>query len=179
MTTHPTKKPRMPALEVRRIFDYDPDKGLLLWRERGFGRRVGSAACSWPGRHGYLYITLTVKTPRRHYLVAHLVWAWMHGRWPTGQIDHINRDKADNRLCNLRETTQSRNMVNKSPLKSSRSQRNGVKLDMRNGRYYPYLWVGNRNIYMGGYATADEAYEVRMAAEIAYYGEALSQKKDV
>lgn len=125
-----------------------------------------------------MYITCTRDRQRRHYLVHHLVWAWIYGRWPVGQIDHINRNKADYRPCNLRETTKNRNMVNKAPLKSSRSQRKGVNLDLRNGRYYAYLATRKKTIYLGGYATADEAYAARLAAEKEFYGEVLSEEKE-
>jgi HNH endonuclease len=49
------------------------------------------------------------------YRAGRLAWLYMTGEWPKNQIDHINRDKADNRFCNLRDVTQTENMRNKAP----------------------------------------------------------------
>lgn len=169
-------KQRVPAETIRDLLWCDMSTGALFWRKGGPGRRVGKKIYVWPGRHGYLYFTLTNKLHgRRHYLVHHLVWAILHAKWPSLTIDHINRNKADNRPANLREVPLARNIVNKGVLKHSRSQRKGVKLDLRNGRYYAYLATRSRTIYLGGYATADEAYAVRLEAEKRFYGESLSE----
>lgn len=166
-----TKRPRMPAEMVAHVYDCDIERGTLTWRNPGHKRCAAGTPINTMIAKGYVYH----QRFNKRYLVQHLVWAWAHGRWPQGTIDHINRDKSDNRLANLREVPLGRNIVNKPVLRHSRSQRKGVKLDMRNGRYYAYLATRNKTIYLGGYATADEAYAARLAAEKEYYGEVLSE----
>jgi hypothetical protein len=100
------------AENVRDIFDYCPDEGGLLWRPRQgpvnwntrfAGKRVGCV-----NQYGYRQLTYL----RKNYSEHRVVWLWHRGSWPTQMIDHINRDRVDNRIENLRDVDAFTNRTN-------------------------------------------------------------------
>lgn len=98
--------------EVRQIFKYDPCTGELFRK----GKRVGS-----PHSLGYLKIKVKGKT----YFAHRLAYLYYHGYLPD-QIDHMNRVKTDNRICNLRAVEYDRNNANREIMKSNTSGFKGV-----------------------------------------------------
>jgi hypothetical protein len=55
--------------------------------------------------NGHIQITINKKL----YLAHRCAWLWFYGEWPEHDIDHINGDRSDNRLINLRKATRSQN----------------------------------------------------------------------
>jgi hypothetical protein len=86
---------------------------------------------------------------------------------PEFQVDHINRNKLDNRRANLRPCTPQQNMQNKS-LVSAKSGFKGVTPDR--GKWKAYIEVGGRHINLGRYDTPEEAAYARDAASKAHEG---------
>lgn len=100
---------------------------------------------------------------------------WMHrlvaercGLDLNGDIDHINRDKLDNRRCNLRSAIRSQNQVNSITVRGSSKVR-GVTV--RKGGFEARIGVDGEVICLGTYATVERALEVYRLAAIRYYGE--------
>lgn len=107
---------------------------------------------------------------------AHRI-AWMlhYGTEPSGYIDHINRDRSDNRISNLRLCTHSENMCN-GPRRSNNTS--GVKgVSKESHRYYrakpwrAFISVGRKRINIGRFATKDEAAAAVTNARHRYHGE--------
>lgn len=97
---------------------YDAETGVFAWAVAGRGIRVGAKAGAKTSE-GYWQIKLGFKVYRAH----RLAWFLVHGVWPDGAIDHINGDRLDNRIANLRIASHSVNMQNK-------------RVAMANGRMY-------------------------------------------
>jgi len=104
-------------------------------------------------------------------LNAHtVIWAIVHGRWPEHQIDHINRDPSDNRICNLRDVPGVVNLRNSSLYQSNKSGHCGVYWSKSRDR-----WVASINdddgkqVYLGSFQSLDEAARARKSAE-RFYG---------
>lgn len=94
---------------VKELFDYDPETGFLVWRvNRGVlltkGLRAGGSSV-----RGARKVCVSQIRFKEH----HIVWLWVYGYIPENDIDHINRDPSDNRLCNLREVSRTCNSRNR------------------------------------------------------------------
>lgn len=123
----PAKNPLPPASELRQLFDYDPISGVVTYRARGAEHfthiaerirapNVAAWNTRWAGRpagtivgSGYMHVTI-----KSHPVSIHrLIWAYVHGYWPTNDIDHINGVRTDNRIVNLREVSRAVNLRNR------------------------------------------------------------------
>lgn len=145
--------------ELRAKFEYDPLTGHLMRN----GKSVGT-------RHSLGY--LKVKINKRTYFVHRLIFLYCHGRWPI-RIDHKNRDKTDNRLCNLHECSHELNNANRGIMRSNTSGFKGVHLVSATGRWRAQ--VGYEVI--GHYSTREEAASAYDAVAVERYGEnALTNK---
>lgn len=153
--TRKTKRTETLTADVlRRTFEYDPHTGAIT-RILKTGRRKPVSSVSWSG-----YILACVEG------VVHmghrLAWCLHYGRWPVGEIDHINGVRSDNRISNLRECSHRQNTQNQPARKSSRSGIRGVS--PRRKRWRAQINEGRRNIHLGTFDTFEEARAVFQAA---------------
>lgn len=146
---------------------YDPDTGLFKWAEtarRGFvGRQAG---CFCP-RDGYIRIRIDGKLELAHRL------AWnMHYPdnpvTPDEQIDHINHNRTDNRICNLRKASNTENSRNASIGRNNTSGALGVWFEKRRNKWSVEIKVDRKKIHIGQFDNFDEAVAARKAAEVKY-----------
>jgi hypothetical protein len=156
------------------LLAYDADTGMLTWKTRCIdpsksenhqkrwnSRYVGKQA-GWYNQQGYIIITLFNKLYRAH----RLAWAMHYGVWPTQLIDHINGDPADNRIVNLRQTTQSEN--NKNRRKNTNNTSGYVGVHKVGAKWRARIAVNGKNISLGMYDTVEQAAQARKQAEINY-----------
>lgn len=108
------------AKAAGRQVKYDPETGVILWSAKPLG---APDAVRWNARYawspagsvddkGYIRIVIQVDGKKRRLRAHTLAWFIVYGRLPDGEIDHINQNKRDNRLANLREVTRSVNQRN-------------------------------------------------------------------
>lgn len=146
---------------LRLVVAYDAATGALTWATDGRHRRAGAVAghVSMLGYH-------VVNVPGYRTLKAHRVaWALTHGEWPSAPIDHINGDKRDNRLCNLRLVD---GFVNAQNLRRPHVDNSTGLLGVtraRNGRFRAKLKADGRYLHIGIFPTADEAHCAYLAAK--------------
>lgn len=146
------------------LLDYDPVTGDFRWRvDRGGGAPAAGAQAGGINGRGYVVIGIDQKSYQAH----RLAWLYTHGVWPKDQIDHINRNRADNRLSNLREATNGQNQANSPRHANNRSGYKGVYWD-KNNKY----WVAQiRRKLIGTFHDAESASEAYNAAAAVQYGE--------
>jgi HNH endonuclease len=93
----------------------------------------------------------------------------VYGYWPTDDIDHINGDKADNRIINLREATSAQGQANRPTPRSNTSGAKGVV--RHKDVWRAQIGVNSQTIYLGLFKSKEEAINVRKQAEEKYHGE--------
>lgn len=86
------------------------------------------------------------------------------------QVDHINRDKLDNRRSNLRLVNYSQNQANAKIRVDNKSGHKGVTLDKRNGNYTAQYYLNSKKIHIGSFKTLEEAIRARKNIEDKLYG---------
>lgn len=141
------------------LLTYDPLTGLLTWMSRPGkdswnARYAGREAMTNLDHNGYRRSRIFGIPVAAH----RVIWAMAHGAWPEGDIDHINGDKTDNRLANLREVTRQGNNRNMSRRKDNTSGITGVSWDRAR-----QLWVA-RIKHNGRYKALGRFHSVEAAA---------------
>jgi len=111
----PKRKPLPPVERLWELFDYKPLTGELV-RKKAVGRPYKPST-----KRRYRGITVDGAACQTH----RAVWKWMHGVEPGPYLDHINRDKHDNRIWNLREVTSGENVANRPYYKRRRPSSDG------------------------------------------------------
>jgi hypothetical protein len=134
-----------------RILDYDRDTGIFTWKPRPFGRFTGKPAGYNSGR----YIRIVIDQVK--YYAHHLAWFYVYETWATDHLDHIDRDKMNNRIGNLRECRNNHNMMNKPPLRNNTSGYKGVVWHKGANRWMAQIEVDKIHMYLGLFDTAREA----------------------
>ena len=146
---------------LKALLNYDQTTGAFAWvrSAKGVKRSKGlSAGCR---RHdGYVVIRID----NQLYLAHRLAWLYVHGVWPTHDIDHINGVRGDDRIVNLRDVPRVRNLENQRKAKpKNKAGLLGVTLCA--GRYLARIQVAGRSRHLGSFDTAVEAHHVYLAAK--------------
>jgi HNH endonuclease len=155
--------------KLKSILKYDPITGLFTWRvKRRCGRgkftRIGGIA-GFKESLGYWCIGIEGKTYKCH----RLAWLFCYGKWPRDDIDHINGNRMDNRIANLRIGGKQLNPRNAKRKSSNKSGFKGVHKDK--GGYIARICVNYNRIYLGHFRTARAAHAAYALAAQRYYGE--------
>jgi hypothetical protein len=177
---------RLTVDEVRSLLDYCPATGILKWkfREPKFisasdafeTQRLSRSLNNWlAGKpagyinrsNGYLMVRLLGKA----YVAHRLAYYIMTGDWPHKYIDHINRDKTDNRWSNLRLADVSENQANSTAQKNNKSGRKGVSWDASNRKWRAQICVRGQQIILGRFDDIDLAADAYVEAAKRYFGD--------
>jgi len=109
---------KLPYELLVKILDYNKDTGDFIWKiDRTGGTKAGDVAGFYRKADGYHQI----KFDGTSYLSHRLAWLYVYGSWPKEYLDHINQNKRDNRIVNLREATSVENHRNVPMQKNNKS----------------------------------------------------------
>jgi hypothetical protein len=147
------------------LFEYQPD-GRLLRRITSNPRAKAGTYSGSVGKGGYLRTQVAGKLYFNH----RLVWLMHRGSWPKN-LDHINGNKLDNRIENLRECTQTQNMQNCPNKKSNTTSVKGVGWRPSRGKFRARIVVNGKEICVGHFLELEEAAKAVQEARTKYHGE--------
>jgi len=154
--------------DFKSLLKYDPDSGSFTWlvsRGGAHPRAIGDEAgtiCK-----GYTTISIFKKKIAAH----RLAWFFVNGKWPSSVLDHINRDKTDNRIANLREASVSQNGFNSVSHKDSVSGIKGVSWHAVANKWQVKLRANGKTHYLGLYADKNDASSAYNTAAIKFHGD--------
>jgi len=166
--------------KMKRLFRYDVKSGHLYWRSRSVSmfKDVGNGSLAnqltwnkrWAGKragtinNGYYRVTCEFGS----FAVHRIIWAIMYGQWPSGEIDHINHNRSDNRISNLRQVSPKENRQNSSMYSSNISGVFGVHKHSQNDNWVAQIRTNGKTKHIGSFTCLTAARVARKLAEIKY-----------
>lgn len=169
------KKPLPTPEELRQLLRYEADTGKMFWIEQkpeNFqdGKYSRERKCSmWNGsyagkeafatQHGEGY---RVGAVGGRMILAHRVaYTLYHGQWPKGDIDHINGNRTDNRIINLRDVSRSENLRNAACRSNNTSGHTGVRWNKKDKKWVAFATVGGSRTHLGYFDNRADACAAR------------------
>jgi hypothetical protein len=162
---------------VRELLDYDPETGELRWKERGIqwfenAKYPEAQRKRWntryAGKEAFTNLNLGYKVGDllSNRIKAHrVIWLWMTGEWPF-YIDHIDRNRANNKWSNLRNTSAQMNSRNQKKRSTNSSGVNGVYWRKDISKWVASIPNGGKNKHLGVFDNIKDAALARSQAEI-------------
>lgn len=152
---------------LKELLHYNPETGAFTCLvSRGSVKAGSIPGGSFKVIGGKSYRALCIDDTR--YLEHRLAWLYMHGHFPVYEIDHINGDGIDNRLCNLRSVTRLENRKNRRLQSNNTSGTNGVLWNKAARKWLAKITVDSKITHLGSFEDINDAIEARKEAEIKY-----------
>lgn len=164
---------------LRRLIEYDAITGMLIWKPRTpdlFNARqlsaehcckvwntsnAGTPALQCKNGNGYHHGAIFGVT----YTAHSVAWALYHGSWPLHGIDHIDGNRSNNSIVNLRDVPDKINAKNQKRNRRNTSGVTGVSYFARTRKWVAMIKGGGKVRNLGYYATLEEAAAARKRAE--------------
>lgn len=158
--------------QLKQYVHYDSATGVFTRAVSRGGNQFGAQFSRWKvgdvmgfvNSRGYRRISISGKIYQAH----RLAWLYHYGAWPKDQIDHINGNRCDNRIDNLREVTNAENGKNTSRHRGNKTGVSGVHIHSQNGNYVAQIRVSNRLIHLGCFDNIFDAACARKSAEYRF-----------
>ncbi len=161
---------------LREALSYNAETGALVWLHRPVehfktrrafsvwnAKNAGNPAFATQMKNGYLKGTFNGVE-----LLAHRVaWMIISGRWPDGDVDHVDGSRTNNAARNLRCVTRAENLRNKG-WRGNQQGAMGVYLHKASGLYAARIYHEGKAKSLGYFHTLDDAKNARLAAERVY-----------
>lgn len=158
------------------LLKYVPETGKLFWLERP--RDLAKNYAEWRrlnarfnGKEAFTalqagyHVGSILGKPYRAHRVA---WFLHHGEWPSNQIDHINGDRTDNRIINLRDVSHTVNQQNREARRDNTSGMSGIHWHKPTQKWHVRVGVDGRMKHIGYFVSFEEAIAARSDAHGKY-----------
>ena len=152
---------------LNELLEYDKSTGNLFQKKKRPKIQVGTLAGAVTP-NGYRYIQLF----GRKYASHRLVWLMEHGKFPDMFIDHIDGNKLNNHISNLREVSNKQNTENRGVQKNNKLGRKGVSFNKKLKKYVAQIQHHGINHYLGLFDSpelAEQAYKHKASELFTHY----------
>jgi excinuclease UvrABC ATPase subunit len=150
--------------DLKNYLSYDKDTGEFIALQGSLrhpvGRKLGTLHST-----GYVVIRIQGKLYKAH----RLAWLYETGKFPDGVIDHINRNKSDNRFSNLREIEITHNAENNPIKKSNSSGFPGVSFSKKMKCWRARITYNYKEKHLGYFESAEDAFKAYQFAATKYH----------
>lgn len=141
---------------------YDAKTGALTWRASKGAAKAGRPVGGTHRVKGYGEAMIDGVGYQTH----RLIWFYVHAAWPKGEIDHINGNRDDNRIANLRDVSTT---LNRQNLRAAHRRKKGGLLgahyNKKSRRWMAAICINYKQIHLGGFDTAEQAHAAYVAAK--------------
>lgn len=139
---------------IKELLSYDEETGNLIWNVRVSSKSAAGSIAGW-NSNGYMALSIN----KTMYYCHRIAWAIYYGEWPSDLLDHINTNKSDNRISNLRIANTSQNAENKRNAQSNNKTSGllGVHFNKKANLWSAQLVSKGKHFWLGSYQTAEEA----------------------
>lgn len=163
----------LPPLDVlRQLIDYNPNTGILTWKFRDkkfcksshdqarWNKRFCGKTAGLIAKDGYGVICIFDNQYKSH----RICWYLYYGAAPNGQIDHVNGQKSDNRIRNLRDVSARENALNRKIYSTNKSGYIGVSQNV-SGKWVAHISTKEKRVYLGKFNCVTAAAIRRLQAQ--------------
>ena len=162
--------------EIIKILDYNGDNGLFYWKHRPremftSDRSFGTWNTKYAGKLAGFVNSVglpMIQIGKTSYKQSRIAYAYVNGDIDNGDVDHINRDVKDNRICNLRYVTHSENGRNRRVFKNNKTGITGVGFHKNLRQWQSHIKINKKSIHLGYYDVFRDAVVARKLAEEKY-----------
>jgi hypothetical protein len=171
----------VPISYLHECFDCYAEAGVLVWKKRPLAHFSHLRQCNMTNTRlagkqvgnlttfGYLEVQLGGKNADIKIRVHRIIWAMHTGAWPIEFLDHISRDKVDNRIANLREANRSQNGANQEVLRNNKVGLKGVCPHGK--RFRAQIQTKGKVRLLGIFDTPELAHQAYSIAALKHHGE--------
>ena len=149
---------------LKELFDYVVDENDIVEPAKLIRKSDKKIAGNVTGR-GYRQIRIG----EIQYSAHRLIWCFHKGEYPTLDIDHIDRNKLNNRIENLREISHKENCQNIGAYKNNRHGVKGIYFNKQMNKWQSHIMSDGKRIHLGCYEVKEDAIEARKQAELKYH----------
>lgn len=152
------------------LFSYDPETGLFTRLVARKGVAAGAiAGCRT--LNGYTTISIKIDGVVSRFYAHRLAWLYIHGEWPIDVLDHVNGDRSDNRMINLRAAQKNQNSFNARMKSSNKSGVKGVCWHKAMKKWHAQLRFNGEQQNLGFFDNLEEAERIVRLARETHHGE--------
>lgn len=147
--------------KITEFLEYKADDGVFLWKRSPSHRVTDGMIAGHTNSRGYTHLKLFGMQIPAH----RAAWAVTYGKWPKNQIDHIDGNKSNNKISNLRDIGAKSNTQNQIRSKSSNLSSGLLGVSRNRGKWQAQIKVAGRRKHLGTFDSPVIAHQAYLAAK--------------